>query len=107
MNPSNDNPNFSTYGDCSNEQYDPEWWFPEEKAGRVSWSRTYEANTARNICKSCPLLNECLSYALKYHGLTGIWGGTDRHERRSMQIAQGITPKSWETSYSSTVWDAV
>jgi WhiB family redox-sensing transcriptional regulator len=101
MNTSNDNPNFSTYGDCSNEQYDPEWWFPVEKAGRTSWSRTYEANTARAICKSCPLLVECRNYAIKYHGLTGIWGGMDRHERRTMQIQLGITPKSWELTYSN------
>jgi WhiB family redox-sensing transcriptional regulator len=104
MSLSNDNPDFSTYGDCSNEQYDPEWWFPIEKPGRVSWSRTYEANTARGICKSCPLLNECLDYALKYHGLTGIWGGLDRHERNDMQKKLGIVPKSWEQSYVSAVW---
>ena len=100
MSISEDNPYFSTYGDCSKKEYDPEWWFPIEKAGKVSWSRTYEANTARSICKSCPLLVECRGYALRYHGLTGIWGGMDRHERRNMQVALGITSKSWELTYS-------
>lgn len=100
MNISNDNPDFSTYGDCSNEQYDPDWWFPEEKAGRIDWSHTYEANTARAICKSCPLLVECRTYALKYHGLRGIWGGLDRHERQDMQKMLNITTKSWELTYS-------
>lgn len=104
MSLSKDNPTFSTYGDCSSEQYDPEWWFPIEKAGRVSWSHTYEANAARNICKSCPLLKECLTYALQYDGLTGIWGGTDRHERYKMQNELGITPTPWEKSYGSPLW---
>lgn len=104
MGTSKHNPDFSTYGDCSNEQYDPEWWFPIEKPGRVSWSRTYEANTARGICKSCPILLECKNYALQYDGLPGIWGGTDRHERRDMQKALRIVPTPWELSYSSPYW---
>lgn len=95
---------FSATGDCTN--YDPEWWFPEEKAGRTSWSRTYEANTARNICKDCPIRKECLEYAVQFHGITGIWGGTDRHERSAMQKALGIVPISWETTYPSPMWGA-
>jgi WhiB family redox-sensing transcriptional regulator len=107
MSLSKHNPDFSTYGSCSNpdEQYDPDWWFPEEKPGRVTWSRTYEANTARNICKSCPILVECRDYALQYHGITGIWGGMDRHERREMQIQLGIAPTSWEMSYPNPIWE--
>lgn len=97
-------PEFSTTGDCTN--YDPEWWFPEEKAGRTSWSRTYEANTARNICKDCPIRKECLEYAVQFNGITGIWGGTDRHERSAMQKALGIVPISWETTYPSPMWGA-
>jgi WhiB family redox-sensing transcriptional regulator len=90
---------FSATGDCTN--YDPEWWFPEEKPGRVSWSRTYAANTARNICKECPIRKECLDYAVQFHGITGIWGGTDRHERSAMQKALNIVPISWERSFPS------
>ena len=90
---------FSATGDCTN--YDPEWWFPDEVPGHVKWSRTYEANTARNICKDCPILKECLAYSLQFHGLSGIWGGTDRHERNAMQKQLNIVPISWEMSYLS------
>lgn len=106
MSLSNHNPDFSTYGDCSNEQYDPEWWFPEEKAGSRSWTRTYEANAARSVCKTCPLLAECRSYALQYVGISGIWGGMDKYERHDMQIKLNITPTSWEKSYPSPVWES-
>ena len=103
MSTSKHNPDFSTYGDCSNEQYDPEWWFPVEKPGRKgNWSRTYEANAARSICASCPLLAECSTYALQYFGMSGIWGGMDRYERATMQKKLNITPISWETSYQSS-----
>jgi WhiB family redox-sensing transcriptional regulator len=95
---------FSATGDCTN--YDPEWWFPDEVPGHVKWSRTYEANTARNICKDCPIKKECLAYSLQFHGLVGIWGGTDRHERGAMQKALRIIPVSWETTYPSPMWGA-
>lgn len=93
-----ENPDFSAYGDCTN--YDPEWWFPNEMSGRTAWSYTYEAKTARNICEGCPIKKECLEYSLQFHGLVGIWGNTDRHERSAMQKALGIKPKSWELTYS-------
>lgn len=105
MSLSKHNPDFSANGDCSNKQYDPEWWFPEEKSGKVKWSHTYEATAARNVCKSCPLLVECKSYALQYSGLSGIWGGLDRIERRELQIKLGLTPTPWEKSYPTPLWE--
>lgn len=104
MSLSNHNPNFSTYGDCSNEQYDPDWWFPQEKAGNRNWTRTYEANAARNVCKTCPLLQECRDYSLQYSNLYGIWGGLDKYERHDIQKELNMVVTPFEFSYVSSNW---
>lgn len=50
---------------------DPEEWFPEGGA---------TSNRAKRICQTCPVINECLQYALG-NDMDGIWGGTSRRER--------------------------
>ena len=53
---------------------DPEEWFPEKGV---------TAHKAKRICATCPVINECLQFALD-HGETGIWGGTTGRERERM-----------------------
>ena len=53
---------------------DPEEWFPVKGAS---------AHRAKRICLTCPVINECLQYALA-NKLTGIWGGTSHSERIRM-----------------------
>lgn len=36
---------------------------------------------AKNICRGCKVLSNCLAYAIK-HDEKGIWGGTTENERR-------------------------
>ena len=50
---------------------DPEEWFPEKGV---------RADKAKKICATCPVIDECLQFALK-NNETGIWGGTSRRER--------------------------
>lgn len=96
-------PNLTEKAACAD--YDPEWWFPEEVAGRSKvWSRTPNAMKARSICADCPALMECRNYALAYSGLAGIWGGLDYQERRDLQEKLGITPIFMTDSYDSTVF---
>lgn len=38
---------------------------------------------AKRICGVCPLLAECLEYALTHH-VYGVWGGTSISDRRRM-----------------------
>jgi WhiB family redox-sensing transcriptional regulator len=73
---------------CS--EIDPEVWFPEH--GGNSKYRTPEAVHAKQLCKSCPALEECREYALRYTGLYGIWGGLDPSERRDIQKKLNIIP---------------
>lgn len=76
-------PRFDNHASCSD--HDPDLWFPQEKPGNRSWSRTPEAMKAREICSNCPALQECLDYSLKYTGLYGIWAGLDWYERADIQ----------------------
>ena len=40
---------------------------------------------AKDICKACPVLEDCLSYAVEHNQTDGIWGGTTRQERRKLR----------------------
>ena len=98
-------PVFTKHASCSEKGYDPDWWHPQELAGRQrNWSHTPEAELARSICSACPAKFECRSYALQYFNLTGIWGGMDRLERHAMQKALGMNPTNWTDTYESAVY---
>jgi WhiB family redox-sensing transcriptional regulator len=60
---------------------DPELFFPigySEPAVR----QTREATA---VCAVCPVTGQCLSWALASNQETGIWGGLDERERRSLR----------------------
>ena len=81
-------PLFTNLALCA--EVDPEVWFPEE-GGNAKY-KTPAAVYAKQLCKSCPAMQECRDYALKYTGLFGIWGGLDPSERRDIQKQLNITP---------------
>lgn len=56
-------------------QSDPDAWFPD-KGGDVG--------PAKRICARCPVVAECLAFALE-HEEAGVWGGTSEVERRRMR----------------------
>lgn len=96
---------FSQKGACSNTEFDPDWWFPQEKSGNSKWSRTPDAMKARAICSHCPILEECRNYAVQYEGIYGIWGGWDWHEMRAERKRRNIVAKSWAMTYVSLYKD--
>lgn len=55
-------------------QIDPELYFP------VPGQLTEEMRTAKALCATCPVQEECLDYATSYT-VTGIWGGMTDTER--------------------------
>ena len=75
---------------CAN--VDPELFFPEEREyidGKIhSVYTNYPA--AKEICMKCPLIADCLAYALK-NGEFGIWGGTTEEQRKGLRRRNGIT----------------
>lgn len=40
---------------------------------------------AKSICGVCPVLDDCLEYALETNQRAGIWGGTSEKERKSLR----------------------
>lgn len=56
---------------------DPDLFFP---AGRDP----VLAEAAKTYCRRCPLIRECLSYALT-HNVEGIWGATTPTERDDLR----------------------
>lgn len=80
-------------------EYEPDWWFPIEIGGTRQWSRTPEAMKAREICASCPVIEACRDYSLRFDSIYGIWAGLDRHERYDLQRKLGIKPESFSDSY--------
>lgn len=59
---------------------DPEVFYPEFGQS---------AAAARAICRSCPVVAECLSYALRNGERHGVWGGMTEHERRGLLVKRG------------------
>ncbi|WP_455768925.1 WhiB family transcriptional regulator [Micromonospora aurantiaca (nom. illeg.)] len=60
---------------------DPDLWFPAGDSG--PYLATIEQ--AKQICRRCPVVTECLQYALDNNVSGGIFGGFTEQERRSTQ----------------------
>jgi WhiB family redox-sensing transcriptional regulator len=70
--------NWRDWAACTAE--DPELFFP------VGSGRPYgeQAAEAKRVCHRCPVIDECLEWALAV-GEEGIWGGLDDEERRRLR----------------------
>lgn len=86
---------------------EPDLWFPIEVGGKTDWAHSPSAMQARTICASCPVIQACGEYALRFDSIAGIWGGTDRHERSKLQKDLGITPVSFSASYRRLLEEGV
>lgn len=52
------------------------------------------ATQARQICRQCPVRDDCLDYALDAGEQYGIWGGLDPAERRNLRRRQRVNRAS-------------
>ena len=59
-------------------QTDPEAFFPE--VGE-------KPRQAKEICKGCPVIEQCLDYAIRKDFTIGVWGGTSSKARRPLHLA--------------------
>jgi WhiB family redox-sensing transcriptional regulator len=72
-------PDWMSLGVCASA--DPDAWFP----GKGEPSRP-----AKAICKKhCPVIDECLEWALDQREPFGVWGGHSERERRAILRRRG------------------
>ena len=60
--------------DAACKDYPVDMWFPE---------RGKNAAHAKLICRTCPVAQPCLDYAIDNHIFTGVFGGLDERGRRA------------------------
>lgn len=64
-------------------QVDPETWYPE-KGG--------DARPAKQVCRRCPVVAECLADALEHEERFGVWGGLTFRERQAVAVGKRPMP---------------
>lgn len=61
------------------------WFFPlPKKEPLENLFDTHSPERAKKICRTCPVIEECLEYAIR-HNEDGVWGGTTKRERRALK----------------------
>ena len=60
---------------------DPELFFPISSSGPT----LLQIDEAKAVCGRCPVMEQCLDWAVRVGQVEGIWGGTTEHERRAMR----------------------
>jgi WhiB family redox-sensing transcriptional regulator len=63
---------------CRTSGRSPELWFPENRCAAT-------AKRAKAFCRVCPVMDRCLTEALKDADTRGIWGGLDEDERAALR----------------------
>lgn len=64
---------------------DPELFFPLGTTGAAS----DQIQQAKAVCRSCPVQQQCLQWALNHHQDAGVWGGLSEDERRNIRRLYG------------------
>lgn len=64
---------------------EPDLFFPSER-GRHSRRQTFEA---AQVCKSCPVISECLAYKQRFAGTSGVWAGGMHRAKNAAPSAGG------------------
>ncbi len=60
---------------------DPELFFPVGTTGPA----VEQVERAIAVCAECPVIRECLEWALDTAQDAGVWGGLDEEERRNIR----------------------
>lgn len=60
---------------------DPDLFFPIGTSG----SALLQTEQAKEVCRSCPVQQQCLDWAMDTGQSLGVWGGTSETERRALK----------------------
>jgi len=74
-----------TWASCRN--MDTNTFYYDDDLPRGETNEDYKV--LKRICADCPMLEECLTWAL-HHEDHGFWGGTTEYERRTLRKKFGI-----------------
>lgn len=66
---------------CRTSAVDPELFFPVSDSGPA----VRQVTAAKRICMACPVLGNCLAWAVSAGEPAGIWGGTTPQERQVLR----------------------
>lgn len=69
---------------CAAVGANPDIFFPDSEEGRGGAYAQAKAE-AKAICRSCPVRDQCLQFALATRQKFGVWGGYTPKERRALQ----------------------
>lgn len=64
-------------------------FFFEDRRDREARQRVQEA---KEICKKCPVIKQCLNYALEAPMEWGVWGGLSSSERWHIRLRRSKSP---------------
>jgi WhiB family transcriptional regulator, redox-sensing transcriptional regulator len=79
---------------------DPNLFFPATTTTGSSATTQLADQTeaAKAFCRTCPVREECLEFALINNQEAGIWGGLDEDERRKLRRDRGLRKKPNQNS---------
>lgn len=60
---------------------DPELFFPVGNSGPA----LLQIAEAKTVCRRCPVISDCLTWALDTGQDAGVWGGMSEDERRALK----------------------
>jgi len=61
--------------------HDPNLFFPAGETGPAA----RQIAQAKKICAPCPVVEDCLTYAIETNQVAGVWGGLTEDERRPVR----------------------
>jgi WhiB family transcriptional regulator, redox-sensing transcriptional regulator len=62
-------------------EVDPELFFPIGNTGPA----LLQIDEAKQVCRRCPVMDECLRWAIDSGQDAGVWGGMSEDERRALK----------------------
>ncbi len=67
---------------------DPELFVPVGTSGPA----LSQIAAAKSVCRRCPVMSDCLQWALESGQDAGVWGGASEDERRALK-RYGVRPE--------------
>ncbi|MEU4985464.1 WhiB family transcriptional regulator [Streptomyces sp. NPDC021969] len=80
--------NWREHAACRTE--DPDLFFPIGTTGPAA----LQTEQAKAVCRTCPVREQCLRWALDTGQTLGVWGGTSELERRALKRREAARRRS-------------